>query len=101
VASLGVALPKIKRSSTKRRWWMVGEDLEIFRPLMFPAASSLNKSLDKTSAPKMNKKRERGSPCLRPLEGEKKSKRTAIDEDGERRGGDANSNPVNPRGVKP
>ena len=31
----------------------------------------------------------------------KKSKTTAIDEDGEREGGDANSNPINPRGVKP
>jgi hypothetical protein len=73
-ASLGVALPKIKRSSAKRRWWMAGEDFEIFRPLIFPAASSLNKSLDKTSAPKMNKKGERGSPCLRPLVGEKSPK---------------------------
>jgi hypothetical protein len=84
VASLGVALPKIKRSSANRRWCMAGEDFEISRPLMFPAASSLNKSLDKTSAPKMNKKGERGSPCLRPIVGGKESKRTAIDKDGER-----------------
>ena len=44
--------------------------LEIFKPLMLLAASSLNKSLEKTSAPKMNKKGERGSPCLRPFLGE-------------------------------
>jgi hypothetical protein len=71
VASLGVALPKIKRSSTKRRWWIAEVVLEIFRPLRLPAASSLNKSLDRTSEPKMNKKGERGSPCLRPLLGGK------------------------------
>ena len=74
VASFGVALPKIKRSSTKRRWWMVGVVLEIFKPLMLPAASSLNNGLDRTSLPKINKKGKKGSPCLRPLLGGKSPK---------------------------
>jgi hypothetical protein len=69
LASFGVALPKIKRSSAKRRWWMAGEFLEIFKPLMLPKASSLNSSLEITSEPKMKRKGERGSLCLRPLSG--------------------------------
>jgi hypothetical protein len=71
---LGVALPKIRRSSVKRRWCMVGEFLEIFSPLMLPINFSLNNSLERTSKPKIKRKEERGSPYLSPLLGEKKKK---------------------------
>jgi hypothetical protein len=57
---------------------MAGVVLEIFKPLMLPTASSLNNSLDRTSALKINKKGERGSPCLRPLLGEKNPKKLPL-----------------------
>ena len=48
--------------------------LEIFRPLRFPTASSLNSKRERTLEPKINRKGEKGSPCLRPLFGENNSK---------------------------
>jgi hypothetical protein len=41
---------------------------------MEPILSSLNSSLERTSAPKMKRKRDRGSPYLNPLSGEKSPK---------------------------
>jgi hypothetical protein len=52
--------------------------LAIDRPLRFPNASSLNSNLESTSDPMMNRKGERGSPCLRPLFGENKPKGLAL-----------------------
>ena len=49
---------------------MAGLFLEILRPLMWPRLASWNISLENTSDPKMKRKGERGSPCLRPLAGE-------------------------------
>jgi hypothetical protein len=43
-------------------------------PLIEPFLSSLNISLEKTSAPKIKRKGKRGSPCLNPLSGEKSPK---------------------------
>lgn len=50
---------------------MGGQCLAIFRPFKKPAASALNKSLEKTSEPRMKRKGESGSPYLKPLDGEK------------------------------
>jgi hypothetical protein len=58
-ASLRLALPKISRSSAKRRWLMAGLFLEIFNLLMFPRDSSLKSSLERTSEPKIKRKGER------------------------------------------
>jgi hypothetical protein len=41
---------------------------------MDPLLSSLNRSLERTSTPKMKRKGERGSPCLNPLSREKRPK---------------------------
>jgi hypothetical protein len=71
VASATEAFPEIRRSSAKRRWWIALTLLAIRRPLMEPFLSSLNISLEKTSTPNMNKKGDRGSPCLNPLSGAK------------------------------
>jgi hypothetical protein len=53
---------------------MAGVFLEIFKPLIVPIASSLNNNLERTSKRKINRKLERGSPCLRPLLGENSPK---------------------------
>jgi hypothetical protein len=60
----------MSKSSAYRRWWRAGVFLEICRPLMVPALSSLNMSLENTSNPRMKRKGDRGSPCLRLLVGE-------------------------------
>jgi hypothetical protein len=67
------ASPKMSKSSAKRRWWIGVQFLAILRPFKLPFISSLNMSLEKTSTPKIKRKGERGSPCLNPLPGEKKS----------------------------
>ena len=69
-----MAFPKVKISSAKRRWWMAGLFVEIFKPLILPRASSLNSNLERTSEPRINRKGDRGSPCLRPLLEENKPK---------------------------
>ena len=53
---------------------MAGLFLGIFKPLILARASSLNNNLERTSEPSINRKGERGSPCLRPLLGENKPK---------------------------
>jgi hypothetical protein len=69
VASRRVAFPKMRRSSANNKWLMVGEFLATCIPLIFPDLSSFSSNLEKTSEPKINRKGERGSPCLRPLLG--------------------------------
>jgi hypothetical protein len=49
---------------------MGGHILAILMPWIRPKLSSLSISLDNISAPKINKKGESGSPCLKPLKGE-------------------------------
>jgi hypothetical protein len=44
--------------------------LAIFRSFKFPTTSSLNKSFERTSEPKMKRKGDRGSPYHSPLAGE-------------------------------
>jgi hypothetical protein len=73
-ASAIEAFPKMRRLSAKRRWCIAETFLAIRRPLMEPILSSLNSSLERTLAPKMKRKRERGSPYLNPLSGEKSPK---------------------------
>jgi hypothetical protein len=70
--------------------------MAILSPFKLPFLSSLNMSLEKTSKPKIKRKGERGSPCLNPLLGEKKSKGTPIQKDKEGSRGDVNSNPRDP-----
>jgi hypothetical protein len=41
---------------------------------MQPFLSSLNNSLEKTSKPRIKRKRDRGSPCLNPFLGKKRPK---------------------------
>jgi hypothetical protein len=53
---------------------MAGVFLEIFSLFILPRASSINNNLERTSMPRMNKKGERESPCLRPLLRENKPK---------------------------
>jgi hypothetical protein len=73
-AFFGVAFPKVERSSTKRRWWMVGLFLDIFKPLILPRVTFLNSNLERTSELRIKRKGERGSPYLRPLLRENKLK---------------------------
>jgi hypothetical protein len=73
-ASRREALPNSSRSSAKRRWFIAEESLAIFIPLIFPSLSSLSNNLESNSEPMMKRKGERGSPCLKPLEGEKRPK---------------------------
>jgi hypothetical protein len=73
-ASRREALPNSSKSSANSRWFIVGEFLAIFIPLIFPCLSSLSSNLESNYEPKM-KRKERGSPCLNPLEGEKRPKR--------------------------
>lgn len=68
-----VALPKMRRSSAKRRWEIAGQFLTILRPFNELANFSLRSSQESTSAPRMKRKGDRGSPWLKPLEGENKS----------------------------
>lgn len=70
LASMRFVRPKINKSLAKRRWWMVGQFLPIFKPLRIPALSWENNNLEKTFEPRINKKGERGSPCLKLLVGE-------------------------------
>lgn len=44
-----------------------GQELAILIPLKFPLASSLRSNLERAYNPKIKRKRDRGSPCLRPL----------------------------------
>jgi hypothetical protein len=46
----------------------------IFIPLILPSLSSLSNSLESSSEPSMKRKKERRSPCLKPLKGENKPK---------------------------
>jgi hypothetical protein len=73
-ASRREALPNSKRSSANNRWLIAGEDLAIFIPFIFPSLSSWSKSLESTSDPRIKRKGERGSPCLKPLLGENNPK---------------------------
>lgn len=67
-ASRIVAQPKIIRSSAKRRWENLGPLGPIWMPLRLDRFSSFRKSLERLSEPIINRKWERGSPCLNPLE---------------------------------
>ena len=51
-----VAFPKMSKSSTNKRWWIAEQCLEILRPLIDPALSALNNSLERTSEPMMKRK---------------------------------------------
>ena len=53
---------------------MDGLFMGIFKPLILPRASFLNNNLERTSEPRINKKGDRGSPCLRPFLGDNKPK---------------------------
>ena len=69
-----MTLPKIRRSSAKRKvinGWGMSRN---FQTLRFLTASSLNSKQERTSESKINRKGEKGSPCLRPLFGESSPK---------------------------
>jgi hypothetical protein len=59
-----LALPKMSKSFANRRWWIAELFLEIFRPLMVPAFSSKNISLEKTFDSRIKTKGKRGSFCF-------------------------------------
>jgi hypothetical protein len=53
---------------------MDGQFLAILIPCRLPSCSSLRKSLERTSEPKIKGKGDKGLPCLRPREGLKNPK---------------------------
>ena len=56
LASDNLALPKMSKSSANRRWWKARVFIEICRPLIRPALSFLNMSLENISDPRMKRK---------------------------------------------
>ena len=66
---LNSALQKKRLSSANSRWKILGLALATRRPSIFFSASAPLKSEIKASVHMMNKKGERGSPCLNPLLG--------------------------------
>ena len=55
-ASRKEALPNSNRSSANSRWFIAGEFLAIFIPLIFPCLSSLSSNLESNSDPRMKRK---------------------------------------------
>jgi hypothetical protein len=68
-ASEREAFPNKSRSFANSIWFIGAQPLAILKPLRDPMLSSRSNSLERTSVPKINKKGERGSPCLSPLSG--------------------------------
>ena len=66
---LNSALQKKRLSSANRRWEILGLALATRRPSIFFSASAPFKSEIYASVHMINKKGERGSPCLKPLLG--------------------------------
>jgi hypothetical protein len=59
---------------SKYKSFIIGEFLAIFIPLTLPSFSYLSSSLESNSDPRIKRKGEIGSPCLKPLDGENKLK---------------------------
>lgn len=70
-ASVIVALQKMKMSSAKSRWLMIGPFLEIWELLKRSYCSFWWRSFERTSIAMIKRKGERGSHCLSPLEEKK------------------------------